>query len=76
VQELTGTLPERFVERDAFVLAIHDAFYAGAAICVLGVLASFLSESRRPRYRDDGEWSSAPIHSLQRAPRERGHRDP
>lgn len=46
-QELAGTLPDRLVERDAFVLAIHDAFYVGAALCVLGILVSLLSERRR-----------------------------
>ena len=46
-EELAGTLPDGLLERDAFVLAIHDAFYAGAALCVLGVLASLISERRR-----------------------------
>lgn len=47
LRELAGTLPERLVEREAFVLAIHDAFYAGAALCVLGVITSLLSERRK-----------------------------
>lgn len=47
VRELAVKLPDGLVERDAFVLAIHDAFYAGAAICVLGVAASLASERRR-----------------------------
>lgn len=46
-RELAGKLPAELVQRDAFVLAIHDAFYAGAAICVLGVAASLLSERRK-----------------------------
>ena len=49
VQELRVTaenLPERILQQDAFLLAIHDAFYAGAAICVFGVLTSLLSERR------------------------------
>jgi len=46
-RELAGTAPEEVVGRDAFVLAIHDAFYAGAAVCVLGVAASLASERRR-----------------------------
>ncbi len=47
VGELSGTLPEEIVRRDAFVLAMHDAFYLGAAFCVLAVLASLASEGRR-----------------------------
>ena len=46
-RDLSGTLPREIVERDAFVLAMHDAFYIGAAICVLAVLASLASERRR-----------------------------
>lgn len=46
-RKLAGTLPERLLERDALVLSIHDALYAGAAICVLGILASLASERRR-----------------------------
>ena len=54
VGELTGTLPEEIVRRDAFVLAMHDAFYIGAAICTLAVLASLVSERRTPRSRGGG----------------------
>lgn len=48
-QELAGTLPDGLIGRDAFVLAIHDAFFVGVAISVLGVLASLASERRRRR---------------------------
>jgi hypothetical protein len=41
-QELVGSLPQGLVEREAFVLVIHDAFYVGAAVGVLGVLPSLI----------------------------------
>ena len=53
-RELSGTLPEGIVRRDAFVLAMHDAFYIGAAICVLAVLASLASERRKAGSRGGG----------------------
>ncbi|WP_119071310.1 MFS transporter [Rubrobacter indicoceani] len=46
-RELAGTLPDGLVQRDAFVLAIHDAFYVGAIICILGILVSLISERRK-----------------------------
>ncbi|MGF1472155.1 MAG: MFS transporter [Rubrobacteraceae bacterium] len=54
LQEGAGNRPESLVERDAFVLAIHDAFYAGAAICVLGIVTSVLSERLRTEPNDIG----------------------
>jgi MFS family permease len=42
VQELTGKLPESLVESEAFILAVHDAFYVAAAICVVGILTSLV----------------------------------
>ena len=54
LQEVARDLPQGLVERDAFVLAIHDAFYIGAAICVMGIVTSLLSERRKagPPARD------------------------
>lgn len=54
LREAAGNLPQRLIERDAFVLAIHDAFYVGAAICVFSIATSLLSERRKagPRTRD------------------------
>ena len=37
------------MEREAFVLAIHDVFCVGAAVGVLGVLTSLISAKRRLR---------------------------
>jgi hypothetical protein len=34
------------VQREALILAIHDAFYVAGAICVVGILIS-LSRGRR-----------------------------
>jgi hypothetical protein len=31
-RDLTGTLPQPLIERDAFVLAMHDAFYVAVAM--------------------------------------------
>lgn len=47
-----GALPEGLVRRDAFVLAVHDAFYA--TICVLAVLASLASDRWRIGSRGGG----------------------
>ena len=43
-QELTGKLPESLVENEAFILAVHDAFYVAAAICVVGILTSLVRD--------------------------------
>jgi hypothetical protein len=42
VQELAGTMSQSLVEREAFILAIHDSFYVGAAVCVVGILTSMV----------------------------------
>lgn len=52
-RELSGSAPAELVGEDAFVLAIHDAFLAGAALCVLGIAASLLSESRKTSLRPE-----------------------
>lgn len=62
-RELDGTLPDRLVERDAFVLAIHDAFYVGAAICVLGIVVSLLSERRKLHSQRRGAYTIPVEHS-------------
>ena len=38
--DLAGSVPQPLIERDAFILALHDAFYVAVGICVIGVLAS------------------------------------
>jgi hypothetical protein len=48
VRDLAGTLPQPLVERDAFILAMHDAFYVAVAICIAGILASLIRERRKP----------------------------
>lgn len=47
-RDLTGTLPQPLIERDAFVLAMHDAFYVAVAICIIGVLSSLIRDRRKP----------------------------
>ncbi|CCF86005.1 Drug resistance transporter, EmrB/QacA subfamily (fragment) [Nitrolancea hollandica Lb] len=42
VEELSGRLAPAMVQREALILAIHDAFYVAAAFCVAGVLISLL----------------------------------
>lgn len=56
LQGLAGNLTQRIVERDAFVLTIHDAFYVGAAICVIGIVTSLLSERRKAAPEDSEEY--------------------
>ena len=63
-RELAGTLPGSLVEREAFVRAIHDAFYAGAVVCVLGILASLLSEGAGPVTVDRGSVRAAPADGM------------
>jgi EmrB/QacA subfamily drug resistance transporter len=41
-QELQGKVAQNLVERDALILAIHDAFYVSAAVCVLAILTSLV----------------------------------
>jgi MFS family permease len=48
--ELSGTLTPELVQRDAFILAIHDAFYVAAGICAIGVVASLVRGQRRPEH--------------------------
>jgi hypothetical protein len=43
-QDLAGTLPRSLVEREAFILAIHDAFYVAVAICAVGILTSLVRD--------------------------------
>jgi EmrB/QacA subfamily drug resistance transporter len=47
-QDLVGILPQPLVERDAFILAMHDAFYVAVAICIVGVLSSLIRDRRKP----------------------------
>ncbi|MBV9454181.1 MAG: MFS transporter, partial [Rubrobacter sp.] len=42
IQDLAGTLSQSLVEREAFILAMHDAFYVGAAICIVGIFTSLI----------------------------------
>jgi MFS family permease len=41
-QDLAGSVPRLLLQRDALILATHDAFYVAAAICVLGILSSLV----------------------------------
>lgn len=41
-EDLAGSSPEPLLQRDALILAIHDAFYVAAAICVIGILSSLV----------------------------------
>jgi EmrB/QacA subfamily drug resistance transporter len=43
-RDLAGSLSQPLVERDAFILALHDAFYVAVGICVIGVLASLIRD--------------------------------
>ncbi len=44
VRYLEDSLPQSLLERDAFILALHDAFYVAVGICVVGVLASLIRD--------------------------------
>ena len=46
IAELSNRLTPAMVQREALILAIHDAFYVAGAICVVGILIS-LSRGRR-----------------------------
>jgi len=48
IQNLTGTLSQPLVEREAFILAMHDAFYVGTAICVVGIFTSLIRGRKKP----------------------------
>ena len=41
-QGLGGSVPQSLLQRDALILAVHDAFYVAAAICLIGILSSLL----------------------------------
>jgi hypothetical protein len=41
-QELGGSVPQSLLQRDALILAVHDAFYVAAAICVIGIITSLV----------------------------------
>ncbi|MDI3341230.1 MAG: MFS transporter [Sphaerobacter sp.] len=45
--ELASRVPPAVVQRDAFVLAIHDAFAVAAAISVIAIVTSLLRGARR-----------------------------
>lgn len=53
LQHYLRNLPPEAPRREALILAIHDAFYFAAAVCILGVLAS-LVRGRPPRTKADG----------------------
>jgi len=42
VAQLTGHFPSATVQREAFVLSLHDAFYVAAAVVAVGVLTSLV----------------------------------
>jgi hypothetical protein len=42
VAELAGHFPPDIVQRDAFILSLHDAFYVSAAVVGLGVFTSLV----------------------------------
>jgi len=46
-QDLAGTAPRSLVEREAFILSIHDSFYVAVVICVVGVLANMARGTER-----------------------------
>jgi EmrB/QacA subfamily drug resistance transporter len=41
-QDLAGSVPQSLLQRDALILAIHDAFYVAAAICAIGIVSSLV----------------------------------
>jgi EmrB/QacA subfamily drug resistance transporter len=49
--DLGESVPQSLLQGDALVLAVHDAFYVAAAICVIGILSSLVrgrkAESRK-----------------------------
>ncbi|HET7479786.1 MAG TPA: MFS transporter [Rubrobacteraceae bacterium] len=45
-RELTGSMPQALVQRDALILSINDALYFAAAVCVLGALTSLVRGKR------------------------------
>ncbi len=47
MQDLAGTMSRSLVERDAFILAIHDSFYVAVAICVIGVMTSMVRSRKQ-----------------------------
>ncbi|HEX3721830.1 MAG TPA: MFS transporter, partial [Nitrolancea sp.] len=42
VEQLTGHVPPAIVQRTAFVLSLHDAFYVAAAVVALGIFTSMV----------------------------------
>ena len=49
--DLGESVPQSLLQRDALILAVHDAFYVAAAICVIGIISSLVrgrkTESRK-----------------------------
>ena len=37
-----SSVPRSLLQRDALILATHDAFYVAAGICVLGIVSSLV----------------------------------
>ncbi|HEU5423685.1 MAG TPA: MFS transporter [Nitrolancea sp.] len=50
VAKLSGTLAPELVQREAFVHAIHDAFFVAAIVCLFAILASMV---RGPRLEEE-----------------------
>jgi hypothetical protein len=42
VAQLTGRFPPAVVQREAFVLSLHDAFYVAAVVVALGIFTSLV----------------------------------
>jgi MFS family permease len=48
LRDLASSLPQAQVQREAFILAMHDAFYVAAAVCTVGIIASLIRDRREP----------------------------
>jgi EmrB/QacA subfamily drug resistance transporter len=44
ISDLAGSLPQSQVESEAFILAMHDAFYIAVAVCTVGIVASLIRD--------------------------------
>lgn len=51
-QAMAGTAHAGFIEREAFILALHDVFYVAAAICVVGILTSLARHEKGDANQD------------------------
>lgn len=61
IAELSAKLSPAMVQRDALILAIHDAFYVAGAICAVGMLISLLRGSGVSAQKEDRVDLSSPL---------------